>query len=283
MNVTNMVWVLGAYDPEMRAIRHMLRNAGHIVVAAHCEGRPCTTNNAYRADDLSRRVSEGTRLAWVECRVDRYAASHDLIVDHHNPGDPGFDASPTEFWEGSSIGQVARLVGVSDPEHRLVAASDHCLSAAMHGECPGIDPSELMNWRIVARSSMARIPRWHLKLLITRVVDRLQSLPRLDLGGIEVVDASFDTTPELRDAAALSCLPIMTTRTNADGRIKVGLYGAMREVTAAWMKAMHDSALVDHCYGNPHREYAGAVLSSRASALVARGSVQNSKIQSGIF
>lgn len=271
MDVDNVVWVLGAYDPEMRAIRHLLHKGGYAVVAAHCEGRPCTTRNAYRADALSRRVPEGTRFVWVECRADWYAPGHDLIVDHHNPGDPGFDALPDEFWEGSSIGQVARLIGVSDPEHRLVAASDHCLSAAMRGECPGVDPLELMNWRIVARSSMARIPRWHLKLLITRAVDRLYSLPRLDFKGVEVVDASFDSTPELRDAAALSCLPILTTRTNADGRIKVGLYGARREVTAAWMKAMGDSGLVDHCYGNPNREYAGAVLSRDASSLVAGG------------
>lgn len=271
MDSSHVVWVLGAYDPEMRAIRHMLRKAGHFVAAAHCEGRPCTAHNAYRADALSRRVPEGSRIVWVECRTDWYSAGHDLIVDHHHPGDPGFDASPNEFWEGSAIGQVARLIGVSEPEHRLVAASDHCLSAAMRGECPGIDPAELMNWRIVARSSMARIPRWQLKLLITRAVDRLQSLPRLSICGVEVVDASFDTTPELRDAAALSCLPILTTRTNADGRIKVGLYGAKREVTATWMKAMDASGLVDHCYGNPNREYAGAVLTRDASALVAPG------------
>ncbi|WHS57604.1 MULTISPECIES: hypothetical protein [Pseudomonas] len=266
----NPVWALGSYDPEMRAIRFMLAKAGERVVVANRLGRRCTSGNAYRADELSKPIDQCRQIIWVECRSDRYSQDRDLIVDHHNPGDPGYEASPSEYWEGSSIGQVAKILGVCRPEHRLVAASDHCLSAAMRGECPGIDPSELMSWRIVARSAMAQIQPWYLKRMINRAVERLEALPRLSFGGIQIVDASFDSTPELRDAAAVARLPILTTRVNAAGNVKVGLYGANPEVVAGWMGMMESSGFADHTYGNPFREYAGAILNSDASKRLVR-------------
>lgn len=265
MDFKNAVWALGSYDPEMRAIRFMLAKAGQRVVIANRLGRRCTSSNAYNADQLSKPTDPCRQIIWVECRSDRFCQGRDLIVDHHNPGDPGYEANPSEYWEGSSIGQVSRLLGVSRPEHRLVAASDHCLSAAMRGECPGIDPSELMNWRIVARSAMAQIQPWYLKRMINRAVERLEALPRLNFGGIEIVDASFDTTPELRDAAAVARVPILTTRVNAAGNVKVGLYGAKPEVVSDWMSMMETSGFADHTYGNPFREYAGSILNSEAS------------------
>jgi hypothetical protein len=266
MNPKNVVFALGAFDPEMRSIRYLLGRTGFRCAFANRFGRRCVTSNAYKADDLSKQVREEHQIVWVECRTSAFSAERDLIVDHHNEGDPGYDASPNEFWEGSSIGQVAILVGGRRDEFKLVAAGDHCLSAAMRGECQGVDPSELMSWRIMARSAMADIQPWLLRRRIERAVERIDTLPRLNFGGEQIVDGSFDTTPELRDAAAISRLPIMTTRANAVGQVKVSLYGAPSEVVTEWMKTMEGSGAVDHMYGNPFREYAGAVLNAQASA-----------------
>lgn len=262
----SVVFALGAHDPEMRAIRYKLGKAGYRCAIANRFGRRCSSSNAYCADDLSKPIDEDQKIVWVECRSDRYCADRDIIVDHHNPGDPGYAAPPSEYWEGSSIGQISKLIGVSNREDRLVAASDHCLSAAMRGECTSIDPNELMNWRIEVRSAMADIQPWLLRRMITRAVERIESLPRLNFAGIQIVDASFDTTPELRDAAAVVGLPIILTKKTAVRQVKVGLYGARADVVSSWLEMMQDSGLVDHTYGNPFREYAGAILNADSSS-----------------
>lgn len=90
-------------------------------------------------------------------------------------------------------------------------------------------------------------------------------MPRLKFGGQQIVDGSFDTTPELRDAAAISRVPIMMTRINPVGQLKVSLYGAQPDVVVEWMGAMKGSGVVAQLYGNPFREYAGALLNAEAS------------------
>lgn len=228
MNARKVVFALGSLDPEMRAIRHMLANAGYRYVYANRFGRRCNSGNAYVADELTKHVKEDQQIVWVECRSSAFDSSRDMIVDHHYEGDPGYAATPADFWQGSSIGQVANLIGCCHKDQCLVAASDHCLSAAMRGECDGITPDELMAWRITARAAMGDMQPWLLKRMISRAVERIQELPRIDFGGIQIVDGTFDVTPELRDAAAVARVPILTTRKNAVGSVKVGLYGAPR-------------------------------------------------------
>lgn len=278
MNARKVVFALGSLDPEMRAIRWMLANAGYRYAYANRFGRRCNSGNAYNADELTKQVKDDQQIVWVECRSQAFVAGRDIIADHHNEGDPGYSATPDQFWEGSSIGQVANLIGCCRPELRLIAASDHCLSAAMRGQCKGIDPDELMSWRITARAAMGDMQPWLLKRMITRAVDRLDSLPRIEFGGMQIVDGSFDATPELRDAAAVAGVPIITTRKNAAGNVKVGLYGAPPDVVTGWMTAMRDSSFVDHTYGNPNREYAGAVLSIEASNRLVAANRPNQKI-----
>ncbi len=265
LNPASTVFALGASDPELVSIQYMLRKAGFSCALAYRNGKRCVSSNAYQADSLLRHVDTGQQVVWVECRSPDYDPESDLIVDHHNEGDPGFAAPPVSYWEGSSIGQVAKLIGGKHSDFKLVAASDHCLSAAMRGECPGVDPKELMAWRITARSAMAKIQPWVLRRRIERATERVLELPRLNLGGIQVVDGSFDSTPELRDAAALVQIPILTTRKTSTGHIKIGLYGAEPDLVSEWLSSMRAADVVDHVYGNPHREYAGAVLNRETS------------------
>src|SRR5690606_35947049 len=109
-----------------------------------------------------------------------------IRIDHHRPGDPGYGRSPEEFLPASSIGQVwasllrLRNDGWDSPLYSgtgsvywndrrwygdtpygqvdvpeallLVAAADHCLAAAYRGECPGVDPDKLMQWRVETRA-----------------------------------------------------------------------------------------------------------------------------------
>lgn len=271
MKPNDVVFSLGSYDPEMRSIRYMLGKTGFRSAIAMRFGRRCSSSNAYKADELSKNVRDDKQIIWVECRSSSFKEGRDVIVDHHNEGDPGYDACPNDYWEGSSIGQVALLVGGKQHEFKNVAAGDHCLSAAMRGECRGIDPNELMSWRIDARAAMAELPAWRLRKRIDHAVERIDTLPRLNFGGELIVDGSFDITPELRDAAAIVGLPIMTTRINPIGQVKVGLYGARTRVVIQWMDTMKASGICEDLYGNPHREFAGAVFTAEASAQLLSG------------
>lgn len=271
MKPKETVFALGALDPEMRSIRYLLGKTGFRCTYAYRLGRRCVTSNAYKADALTKAVNNGQQIVWVECRSGLFNAERDLIVDHHHHGDPGYACPPAQFWEGSSIGQVAKLVGGRHSDFALAAAGDHCLSAAMRGECLGIDAADLMSWRLIARSAMAEIQPWLLRRRIERAVDRIEMLPRLSFGGEEIVDASFDSTPELRDGAAVSRLPIITSRRTPSGQQKFSLYGARPDVVSEWMRTMQESTAVEHVYGNPFREYAGALLTNSASQSMLAG------------
>jgi hypothetical protein len=89
-------------------------------------------------------------------------------VDHHRPGDPGFGREPRDFLAASSIGQVAAALAqlgllpagwrwddsviVVPVDVVITAAADHCLGSAYRGECPGVDPDELLRWRVASRA-----------------------------------------------------------------------------------------------------------------------------------
>ena len=91
----------------------MLSKAGYRFAFANRFGRRCNSGNAYVADELTKQVKDDCSIVWIECRSPLFDSQRDIIVDHHNPGDPGHACPPSEFWEGSSIGQVANLIGRS--------------------------------------------------------------------------------------------------------------------------------------------------------------------------
>lgn len=144
------LWILGAADPEMEAIEKLLAGAGEAFIYATSSGGRVHPANAYQADpiDLDPEVCE---IYLVECQV--AVVLPITVVDHHRPGDLGFGLPPEEFLAASSIGQVLRALGIeATKDHLLTAAADHCLGAAYRGECPGVDPDELMRWRAEGRA-----------------------------------------------------------------------------------------------------------------------------------
>lgn len=113
-------FILGAQGPEMREIERVLRSDRHELVHA------------------AQRLWRGSA---------RTAHDADGVV-HGGPGDPGFEAGPDRYLEGSSPGQVLRLLKRKPTEtQRLLAAGDHCLTAACQCACPGVDPNYLLELR----------------------------------------------------------------------------------------------------------------------------------------
>ena len=120
-----VVVVLGASDPEMCIIENLARQAGltveYATVVRGGVRRRVAPSEAY-APDVSigdGRRGEATHAICVECRpavlfgssqegMD-WAGMVDLI-DHHNPGDPGYGLPPEKFFPGSSIGQFISIL-----------------------------------------------------------------------------------------------------------------------------------------------------------------------------
>jgi hypothetical protein len=110
---TQSTFLLGAQDPEMREIERMIAAAGMSYLYAAHDGIRCSARTAYFANGAVlaghghgfRRavVLPHAALVMVECHLLGHVPM--ARVDHHYPGDPGYDRPPREYVAGSSLGQ----------------------------------------------------------------------------------------------------------------------------------------------------------------------------------
>jgi hypothetical protein len=113
------IWILGAPDPEMELIEHILRRAEEDVAYATIAGARVRADDAYLADGARRRPWDAdvpvssSPMILVECAFTsppRGDEGEIVVIDHHRPGDPGYGRPPAEYLSASSIGQVASLL-----------------------------------------------------------------------------------------------------------------------------------------------------------------------------
>lgn len=259
------VFVLGAPDPEMREIAHVLRDAGRHYLHAAREGMRVTTRTAYDANGVlrpSRWLGMGGVLppqqpaVFVECTV----RGHEPVarVDHHNPGDPGYAMPPGRYLEGASIGQTLRLLGREPtPTQRLLAAADHCLTAAYQGQCPGVDPKELLFLRAAWR---AKVTGRSLSDVIDGVLHAARQVLRFydSEHGESVFLDPTQNPPDLAEGAAYAGRAVRYREWFPEGTLKEMLKGGSPAHIERFM-AQHRGQGRE-VYGNPHRGYAGAYL-----------------------
>lgn len=271
------VFILGAADPEMREIEEVINghlddqlefgNGGGIIYAAK-DGIRVTPSTAYKANGFVRSDGVPTempndvdRLITVECAVEGFEP--DVRIDHHNQGDHGFGFGPEKYWEGSSLGQLCRLLEVAPTtEQRIAAAADHCLSHAYQGKCPGIDPKALRDWRVNSRSAYQGVEAKVIEESIAKAIKTLEGLAKITVGNREVANSVAEGSfPEAPEAVAITGIPLMYSMPDkATGRTKVGLLGADAETIRAWMSEIGTQMAVEDIYGSPERGYAGAYL-----------------------
>lgn len=298
--MNNRIWVLGAPDPEMESIDNLLREQGEAVAYATSGGKRVHPGNAYAAD-----LPADTRghIVLVECDIPAlnglkancidapycgcvdcsYVPASVCRVDHHRPGDLGYGASPTYYWQASSIGQVHCILDLDQTDTAsLVAAADHCLGAAYCGDCPGINPDDLMRWRVETRAGFQNrspeslaadivraqaILRSAKNLQAVREDGRrtgrgLSSIPSAPIGIADLLNPDHGylidgVIPELPEAAAREGRAYITTLpAGKDGRRKVVLQVASRKQVEWFLN--HFPA--DDKYGDPARGFAGGLL-----------------------
>lgn len=259
-------FVLGAQDPEMREIAKVLRQAQRSYFHATQGGLLVNTRTAYDADGVAHlrrpgRVVEallapGAPVVFVECSV----RGHEPVarIDHHNPGDPGYEMPPERFLEGSSLGQALRMLEMDPTEtQRLLAAGDHCLTAAYQGQCPGVDPDELLFLRASWRAKMSGRT---LADVIEGVHDAARRVKRhydSEYGESCFLDPT-EIPLDLAEGAAYAGCPVRYREFFPNGDLKEMLKGGSPEHIERFMQ-MHRVAGRE-VYGNPYRGYAGAYL-----------------------
>lgn len=269
----NIFFVLGAADPEMRAIERLLSERKVQFMHASIDGKRVYPANAYRAQmpqPALEALRQGGKLYLVEC-IDP-APPGALRIDHHRPGDPGYGHPPGQYWEASSLGQtVAALesdtgvpVGIT-PEMRMLAAADHCLGAAYRGECPGVEPDALMHWHIASRARYEKRPQADVQADVEATRKTLRTAPRVELApGLYAADVRGLPAAELPLAAARDAQCCLSAVRARDGRTKIGcLVGTPRQISAFMQVWAPAHGLVDG-YGDPVRGFAGAYLPRRA-------------------
>jgi hypothetical protein len=264
--VIDKTWivVLGAQDPEMREIEKTLGQAGIAWVHAARQGRRCNAQTAYDADSVVRLGLDGNPrpallppkapAVFVECQLRDHTPA--LRVDHHNPGDAGYEIPPERYLEGSSLGQVLRLLEREpDETQRLLAAGDHCLTAAYQGACPGVDPHELLFLRA---SWQAKMSGRSLSDVMEGVLDaakRVRTHHDSEFGESLFLDPTR-LPKDLPEGAAYAGLPVRYRALLPDGVLKEMLKGAAPEHIERFMGEHREAGR--HTYGNPYRGYAGA-------------------------
>ena len=257
------IFVLGAQDPEMREIEKTLASAGRPWLHAAVRGRRCSAQTAYQADGVVRLGLDGVHRAavlppraptvFVECGlVDRTPL---IRVDHHHPGDPGYEAPPERYLDGSSLGQVLQLLEREpDETQRLLAAGDHCLTAAYQGACPGVDPGELLFLRAAWQAKMSGRT---LSDVVEGILDAARRVKRhhdSEFGESRFFDPTR-IPKDLAEGAAYAGLPVRYRALLPNGVLKEMLKGAAPGHIERFM-AEHEQA-GRPVYGNPHRGYAG--------------------------
>jgi hypothetical protein len=225
-DILQEVFVLGAPDPEMRAVERLVRQAGIRVVQARSRGKAVIQRTAYEVDH----PGHVPGMVWVECRPRGIKVTEHLgkVFDHHNPGDFGTSIGPEGFFEGSSLGQVIAYLArgrierlpawrvsnqgvdanpgqylidendewwvcVGQDQWKLiprgllyVAAVDHCGPLAFRGRCPGVDPEALLVWRAEDRARAQG--RGNVKEMLELTRQAFRVAPKKDFGGKQVAD-----------------------------------------------------------------------------------------------
>ncbi len=249
--MSNLVFVLGATDPEMEEIERVAREAGHEVRYATQRGWRVRAETAYNADSVNAPLPPVREVVFVECRVQGLACHH--VVDHHQPGDPGYGKPPAEYLYSSSLGQVLKLLNIEPtPQQRVIAAADHCPTQAYRGECPGVSPDDLAQWRTASRAVRRGIEPSAMEVAIEQARDSLIRAERIDFCGEQIAWVQ-ERGGEIPEASARYGIPFMYAETLKDGRTKFGIMGAAPRIIAAWMAECG----LKQVYGDPVRGYAG--------------------------
>lgn len=199
--------------------------------------------------------------------------SYVVSVRQDTPGRAWTESPDGRRPAGYSLGsRTAEYVRLAPPDTwgtlLLVAAADHCLGAAYRGECPGVDPDELMQWRAETRAAHQGRSVYDVLADVEAAQEALRRAKPLQLveAGRALDDPwVFDLRrdepiPELPEAAMRMGLPYVAGPIiGPDGRRKITCSGRAEHIRAFLDDWAPRQGLID-TYGDPERGFAGGYL-----------------------
>lgn len=265
------VAALGAEDPEMRAIEARLQQLGmDYVYALDDQGNRVHCGVAYSAQ-IGASAARGADLVLVETELPAYSDRVIARLDHHRPGDSGYDMGAKDAVAASSLGQLAGRYGfdLTDREMAL-AAVDHTPLDAILGRVPNVTPELALAVKIdeIAKTHEVDINDVLADLQIAQ--DDLEDASRHRLGDTWVVDLTEEHMGEpnsrrklaIQTAAAMRNTPILIKfADHKDGDDKI-MYngGVMPSDIRYFMDTWAPSHGLNRVFGVPERHYGGGYV-----------------------
>ena len=281
--------VFGARDPEQIEAERMFKNHGWDIYHAGIDGVRCHPGNAYKADRTVFKTPPDV-VCLFECSIPPFEGFEPkvVVIDHHRPGDPGYDCEAGDYWRGSSLGQACKLLHVEPTEHlRIIAALDHCPRQAMAGSCPGV------NRLLAAKGRRAQIDEEHKpvggyipgegmyktieEIIISARIEILYS-PFIEIGwpvrDLRSRDCGLDShggwTSQPGYSASYLCAIqaalelkesiLMEHQDYKSGPRKLYVNAAFPSIVKEFMENWGPAQGLTGIYGNPQRGYAGGYI-----------------------
>ena len=265
--MNNRIFLLGAEDPELVAIRQVLTDAGEQWVNLMKGGYRVTPRTAYEAEPvqalkLAHMYDPEVRpvVYLVEGRPEGLSGFETVVIDHHHPGDPGYGKPPAQYTEASSLGQVHAVINLGlTQDERMCAAADHCLRSAYEGKCPGVTPTALALWRAKSRSKFIGVSLEEYQEQVNQARAKVLALPTIKIKGHPFRDARDQQIKELPEASAQMCTAVLYATPPSKGKFKEGvLSGTPKEIRLwkYWATSRGANEL-SGVYGDPERGIAG--------------------------
>lgn len=263
LNPSKITFVLGGDDTEMRCISDILESRGlNFVYASDSMGNRLSRKEAYST--VIPKIAR--KQVWIECRPRDYS-SYEMqslgyrLIDHHNEGDPGYNQSPKNYWEASSIGQLCDLIGEPKTlELQMIAAADHCLHHAYNDGCPPIKRAQLLEFRL----SHYREGYDLAKTRFSKMLQQMKDNRDFEFNGNLYFDASdvkglgFFVT----DASAYGNIPFISIRRKSNsntGKVFLG-NASKKDITYFLEEGCHQFGNITGKFGDPRRQFAGAYI-----------------------
>lgn len=266
------VYLLGADDPEMCTIEKILKKIRVSVAYASIDNTRVHPGNAYWANSVQGIGSEDT-LVCIECRPTFIPKGVKVItIDHHRPGDPGYNLGPDKFWEASSIGQLHKLLNIKPTDGvKIIAAMDHCFSAALRDECPEVFGLEVLLVGVAEVATRTKTGHGRVIQQIHHISGLLGKAPEIMIGEQTVKDLrsrylgegySLDLIAAQIASAMRGHAALLRHRSLGGGPEKCSVTGHTRpETIEAFMSEWAPSQGLVRIYGVPQRGYAGGYVS----------------------
>lgn len=263
-----MDFLFGSQDREQLRMQELCDLWGLSYRLATHNGVRVTPNNAYAADPVP--LIPGRILVLVECEPREFIGDEGLFrrIDHHRAIDPGYHMGPELYWPASSLGQFYKRIDLGLPikEDLIIAARDHCLFAAMQGNCPGVTREEVEHYGNVSFAKENGVGLSEVQGRMKELVREIRRSPKVVIGDQVVADFRHHSTGLANSLDDLIAKQIFASKGQAgltrcknqpSDHDKVMLSGASPEAIKDFTTAWGPYAGLSNFFFVPARRYVG--------------------------